>query len=331
MRSAAILLLACGCASTGSREIADSFRRERERVIVRVPNGAGVSPGAAVNASSVMAGTVAACERVLARKRGDEYASAILACARLIRGEAELAKATLAGHTPAVEESSQRAPLLFEAASFATSACRCIEARAALADVMDRGADVTAFLRRYGGLVGLEMPDPSLPDMEAKFLAGVEEWRRAHLSEVEGDPRALERTSANRRAVRRRLGEQLYNDTVGLLIRLPGIASDNAEGADLWLTQVACGLLITYSFQMPDILPPSLGEEQKQWLREQALGAYERAREAARRLLDDHQWEDLRFGRVPPGGDVEADRDYLLCLALLQAQQDVMGWISTRG
>jgi len=285
MRALLPLVLAAACASR-----APSFREEISAARFEISRDPNRSPAPAVGASGAMRKSVAEAEAFLARSPDDATALALLACARLARGETALARAAMERWRERIPISTRRGVNLAEAASHAVTACRAIEARAALASVLAANAPVEGFAKEYGDLLG---------------GVGEADLRALVAAKLPNDPRELERTATGRRELRRRLGEQLYDDIAALVSHLRWIRGKETEGADVYLTRLSVGLLCAWARMMPDLLPEHLSEEQKQWFREQALGVFERTREQLAGL------EDLRA-------------------PLDDAQEVVFAWISTR-
>ena len=98
-----------------------------------------------------------------------------------------------------------------------------------------------------------------------------------------------------------------------------------------WLAGVAVGSFVTYSYLMPDILAYPLTAEQKQWQREQIAPVYKRAKEAAGHFLSRAERRNIEKGGLRVK-DIRnnADAHRALYAALLRAETDVIGWISTR-
>lgn len=240
---------------------APSFPAELAAARFEVPKKPEISPAPATAPEDPMARSVAEAEAYLARRPKDAQARALLVCARLIRGEIELARAAAAGWRERPELSTSRNVNLMEAASHAVNACRAVEARRALGEVVAKRLDPARYLELYGDLVGAPAP---------------EEFRAICLPEIEGDPRSMEQASSGRRIFRQRLAEQVYNDTAEIVSHLHWIRLGKREGADAYLARLAVGLLSVWARMMPDLLATKLSEDQKQWLREQFRGIFDR-------------------------------------------------------
>jgi hypothetical protein len=124
--------------------------------------------------------------------------------------------------------------------------------------------------------------------------------------------------------LRRTLAEQVYNDAMALLARLPSTPSGPPAPEEVWLAKVAVKGATAYRYLIPDMLPDPLSAEQKAWQREQAFPVFTRARSIAGYFLPKEaraEVEATRIGKTPE--EVLYDR-------LLSAQMEVLAWIDAR-
>ncbi|MGQ0612603.1 MAG: hypothetical protein ACT4PV_02475 [Planctomycetaceae bacterium] len=334
MRALLGLLLAAACSSSGPlREIERNFVAEREAALVALPSTAASSPTRAGNAPDVMERTAARALRFLESECESEseelLVRALLACARLIRGENAAARDLIAAFPPGVDPLPGRGGALLDAARHALGVAEAAHARADFEALLAGRGDPRAFLETHGRHLGLSLPLPGAPLRDELLASEVERLRAAWFPEVEGDPRGLQRSVAARRQLRRTLAEQLYDDAAALLHRLEAIEG-NDPVAD-WLAVVAASSLILYAHQMPDLLPEHLSEEQKQWLGEQAASAFRRTREAATRFASEEERKRIDQGERPDESpEAWPARRLALYAALVQAEAEAMGWIRAR-
>jgi hypothetical protein len=319
-----LLPLLAACATLRTHDIADAFAADAALLAERAPTKADPDPARAANAPGVMLGTERAARDFLEGRDADStkaaYARALLACALLAQGRAVDARDTLRGLKPRLEAELTRENLVVACAIHATSLCRSLEARAASEAFLAGKLPAESFVRDYGSFAGLAIAEPGSPehDRMAKLAAaGLEACA----------PGAAEPTEAARKAranLRRTLAEQVYNDAMALLARLPAAPAGPPSAEEIWLAKVAVKGVSTYRYLIPDMLPDPLSADQRAWQREQAYPVFVRARGIAGYFLSKEgraNVEATRIGKTPE--EILYDR-------LLSAQLEVLAWIDTR-
>ncbi len=309
VRLVPLLMLLTACRGIYSPDVAARFAEDFEQVRLRIPKKADLDPARADAAD--MTDTIGLAREYLRDDPGTSmharYVRALLACAHLMRSETEEARRVMEGIKPNRDLGLVHEHRVINAAIHAVSACRAFQARRALIDLLEERVTIEAFVKSYGSFVAISLPDPVAPAYDQMLGTAVERLRAECFMEVAGDPREMENVHAQRAAMRRLVGEQVYNDTASLLVSLPEAASSETE----WLSFLGVTAFIAYGKIFHEIVPMSLGPRQKQWQLEQADGMIQRAKKTARRLA---------------GRAIYAQ----LGKHLFHTEVEIRGWIETR-
>jgi hypothetical protein len=308
-RTALLPLLLTACQSITAVDVERRFAQDFAGVRLRIPTKEDLDP--ARNAGGDMWATVALARDYLAADPGASmqarYVRALLACALLMRGQSDDARAVMLDVRPRRELALTRENQVINATVHTVSACRAVQARNALESLLRRELAVDEFVRSFGSFVGVQLPDPATPDYENMLRAAAARIRGSCFVEVPGDPREMEETHDQRTELHRAIGEQLYNDMAALLNALP----DRHDAVGEWLHLVAVNSFLTFSRLYHEVVPMSLSPAQKQWQLEQTDGMFQRSQAAAARL------EGRALYRELPRH-------------LRNAQLEIRGWIETR-
>ena len=89
-------------------------------------------------------------------------------------------------------------------------------------EIFEKQTGMREFVERYGGLIGVSLPDPAMDLYESQLRNRTEELEKDCYRKRRNDPYEWERTEPTRQRLLRFLAEQVYNDAAGLLDRLPG-------------------------------------------------------------------------------------------------------------
>jgi len=289
------VLLACACATQlRTQTVRGVFRTECDDVEFAVPLTAEDVPARAGNKGAVMNRTVElGTDRLRRYPSTSNEIRTLLACAQLMRGEYEEARDTLQPLPASRSPGIGREAALLDSARFAVSACRTIVARRHLLEIFEQQTGMRPFVERYGGLVGVSLPDPDAESYELQLRNKTEELEKACYRKRRNDPYEWERTEPTRQRLLRFLAEQVYNDAAGLLNRLPGRGEADPDGAAAWITSVAMGLMIVYSYSLDEIVPDGMRREQIQWHQQQAASAFDRALLESSRMLRRKEYDAL--------------------------------------
>ena len=326
-----VLLLCCtACAGVGVRDVQTSFAEEYALVRLRVPSQKDPACGRAHDPA--MTRTVALADEYLAQHQGsyvnDRFVRALLACALLMRGETLEACDVLHDVQPDRSLHLSYENQVISAARHAVSACRSVEARAALLACFNEELPIEEFLEAYGSFIAVELPSRSNPNYDSILKYHATEMRERCFSRLDGDPRAMELGDRSRSHYRRLLGEQIYNDAASLLAGLPDPEHDTAESR--YLAAQSVSLFVVYAFVMPDLMAMRLSANQKQWKWELANSVFREVKETSSRFLTED--EKLLVSKFGVKGEIKtpADARRHLYAKLLSAQSEVRGWIQTR-
>ncbi len=323
---APLLLLATGCSTLHTRDVAEAFAADAKGLVERVPTRADMDPARAANAPDVMRETERIARAYLESK-GDgsapaTYVRALLACSLLAQGRPIHARDTLRGTKPQRDSELTAENIVVWCAIHATSVCRAVEARAAADAFLAGKLPAVDFVREYGSFAGLPVaaPDAAEHDRREKLAAA-----NLDASCAPGDAAPTTAAVTARGEFLRALSEQLYNDAAALLARLPDPLPGKPRPADdVWLAKVAVKSVTVYRYLIPDMLPTPLSEEQKAWQREQAFPLFKNAREMAGWFLSKEARTRIETTREPK------TPDEILYDRLLSAQLEVMAWIDSR-
>jgi hypothetical protein len=315
-------------------DVEAAFAADHAAMKLRVPRRTDRNPARAADPDQAMRRTTALARDYLAQRKGktdrrNTYVRAILACALLARGQTVEARATVEEIRPRMEQILSRDNAIAMGTLSLVGACRAIEAHRALEQVVDGELEVEAFVRHYGSLAGVDLPDPDAPGYPA-LLAQAVERVRGRCVPYNDTERELARVGRGRAELRRLIGEQIYNEAAALLETLPGPNAAREGVIERWLAASCVGLFIVYGQLMPDLVPVQISQAQKDWLLEQAQPLYVRVRAIAAHFLT----QDQRLAIDPKAGarDTDTHADYYRHLyeLLLDAEISVVGWITTR-
>jgi hypothetical protein len=315
-------------------DVEEAFADDYAALELRVPTPTDLNPARAAKPADAMRRTEALAREYLAERAGRDdirrdYVSALLACCLLAQGRTVEARAAVEPLGPRTDHLLARERAVAAAARSLVGACRAIDARRAVARLGAGELEVAAFARHFGSLAGIDVPSPDAPGYEDLLAQAVTRLRGQCLP-FSDEPAEVARAARGRAELRRVVGEQLYNEAAALLSVLPP-PNPRAEGAvEKWLAGSGIGLFIAYARVMPDLLPPSLSDAQKQWQLEQVQPLYLRVKAMAAHLLS----KDERM-RIPPEAQPHAtpthDEYYRhLYARLLDAEIAATAWIATR-
>jgi hypothetical protein len=301
---------------------------------MRSPAQGNLSVGRVEPAEGAMSSTVRAGRMFLERKSPDStpghYVRALLACAHLARGEVEEAQVVVAGIPHAMRHRLSYRNAFVQAALHAVSTCRSVEARMALEEFFEGRLPARRFLEQYDSRIGLDLPPMSAEDHERELLRNAKDLERRCIPRLAGDPRALERVSAARDQLRRKVAEQIYNDGAALLLSLPRSESRFVPAEVQWLIALTASVFVVEGLKHGDVLPAPLDPQQKQWQLEQISSTFARVKREMGRLLDEETMREIERAGLPTEvPDLQASYR-LLYARLLQMEQQVVGWIVTR-
>jgi hypothetical protein len=324
----ALGLLATACTTVTVRDVERQFRTDLEATWLRIPDPKNLDPARAANAPNVLRETEKLAVEQVARQGGKrsrtaDYSRALLACCYLAQGDTAAARTTMAGIKTVRQDELTRENAVIYATSHAVDVCHGVKARAALDRMLAGELTVEEFVPRWGYYVGINLPPPTSVHREklAKLAA----------SRIRSSCFDTDQAEQGRTELRRLVAEYIYNEAASLLVMLPPPRAGPTGEIERWLATVAVGSFVTYSYLMPDILAYPLTAAQKQWQREQITPVYERAKEASSHFLS-----PARRRAIEKGGlrvkDIRNNEDAYRALyaALLRAETDVIGWISTR-
>jgi hypothetical protein len=260
----------------------------------------------------------------------EAYVRALLSCALLAQGRAADARDALRwtdaeGVVHALKARTEieltRENVAIAGAIHATSACRAAEARMAGDAFLAGNLPGADFVREYGSFAGLQLASADSPDRDriAKLAA-----RSLEESCAPGDPAPGKAAEAARAELRRTLAEQVYNDAISLVARMPPPPEGARAAEHVWLAKVAVKGATVYRYLIPDMLPVPLSGDQKAWQREQAFPVFKNARALGGWFLSAEargRVEETRAGKTP---------DEMLYDRLLSAQIEVLAWIDSR-
>ncbi len=325
----AALLLCAGCRVWGPvHDLQSTYDREEAQALFAIPRRAGDSPVAAANAPEVMQGTVRRARKILAGAgpppQGWTQPRALLAAALALQGRREDARdVLLQGRLPRETESLSVYDRLLLCTDHAVTAARALAGYRELLRMFAHStlerAEVERFLDEYSTFMSIELPARGDWRRDGVVLG----FQQLYYPDA-GDP-AKARTD-----LRQRFAAQVYNDAAALVVNLPPAGSGAPTHLDRRLAAIGAGLFVSYSQLQPDLLPEELNDIQKEWLREQAIGAFENARRAMERLVDADTRRHITDTLGQPKHVPEGTRYAALYAALVRAERDTMGWITTR-
>lgn len=327
-------------------DVAASFAREYQDLELRTPRREALNHLVAANAATVMRATKANADRYLKRNAegvNARYVRAVAACSELARGEIAAARDRMRGIQPERLEKLSRENAIISATVYAVGAGRALQALDAAEAMLSGELSAERFVLDWGSFAGIALPNKDAPGYWGYKANAIAQLER-DCFEVQEPFRAR-----NHRQLRGAIAELIYNEAASMLVVLPAVAGDSlgnvpgsgdgstlhelkgsASAVERWLSHVAIGLFIVYAKLMPDLLPAELTEEQKQWQREVAYGAYRRCKRLARNLLAPGDLESIKDSPAwaPTPTHEKAHRQ--LYAQLLDAEIVVMGYISTR-
>ena len=329
LRALAILLLCAGCRVWGPvRDLQQMYNREEALAQFAIPRRAGDSPVEAANAPEVMQETVRHARGILAGAgrppSGWTQPRTVLAAALALQGRREDARDVLRQvRLPRETESLSTDDRLLLCTDHAATAARALagyrELLRMFAHSRVQRADMERFLDRYSGFMSIEFPERGDARRDGVVLG----LMLLYFPEA-GDPKRA------RTNLKQRFAAQVYNDAAALVVNLPPAGSDAPAHLDRRLAAIGAGLFVSYSQLQPDLLPEELNDIQKEWLREQAIGAFENARRGMERLVDAETRRHVTDTLGQPKDVPEGKRYAALYAALVRAERDTMGWITTR-
>jgi len=306
-------------------DVVDAFEKDHAALVLRTPKSTDLDCARAANAPGVMRTVEDRAVRFLKRTNGDgskaRFVTALLACAKLAQGEAAAARDLVRDLRPLRVRSLSRENAVISATIYATGAARAIEAHGAAVAMLAGKMDIETFVLDWGSFASIRIPAPDAPGYafyKERAIAGI---RRDCFDDQ--DEKRRERARAE---LRRSIGELIYNEAASMLV----VLRQSDEAIERWLATVAVGHFVVYSKLMGDLVPDPLSESQKQWQREQAFGAFQRAKKIAETFLSRREREGIEASqrwRETPTHDAAYRQ---LWAQLLDAEIVVMGWITTR-
>lgn len=324
----ALALLFGACTTLTVRDVEIQFANDLEATWLRVPGPQNLDPAVAANAPNVMRETEKLAVEQVARQGGKrsrtaDYSRALLACCYLAQGDSASARSAMEGIQTSRQDELTRENAVIYATVHAVDVCHGVRARAALDKMLAGEMAIEEFVPKWGYYVGINLPPPTNPNREKLAKLAVSRIRSSCFGTAEAEK--------GRTELKRLVAEYIYNEAASLLVMLPPPNPRPGGEIERWLAFVAVGSFVTYSYLMPDILAYPLTAEQKQWQREQIVPVYERAKEAAGHFLSAAHRRNIEKGGLRVK-DIRNNRDAhrALYAALLRAETDVIGWISTR-
>jgi hypothetical protein len=321
-------LLAAACTTLTVRDVERRFATDLDAAWLRVPDKDDLDPARAANAPNVMRDTEKLAVEQVARQgskrsRTADYSRALLACCYLAQGDTAGARAAMEGIQTRRQDELTRENAVVYATVHAVDVCHGVRARAALDKMLSGEMAIEEFVPEWGYYVGINLPLPTNPNRE--------KLARLAASRIRSSCFGTEHAETGRTELKRLVAEYIYNEAASLLVMLPPPNPGPGGEIERWLATVAVGSFVTYSYLMPDILAYELTAEQKQWQREQITPVYARAREAAGHFLSASERRAIEKGGLRVKDIRNNDDAYrALYAALLRAETDVIGWISTR-
>jgi len=329
--------LPVGCAGqVYLHDVRESFRREQSALLFDIPTQEDPRPLRFFGQHPPMAGTIELAERFLEGERlgtlDAGYARCLLICAYLTQWRTEDAHdvANNLMHAPVSAPELERS--VIDQVPWLVSACRAIQGRMAVDEMLRTESGIVEFVETYGDYVGYILP-------RNKHARDYVSTLEQHVLDLQGTcfparpwgPRKLERRNRKIVDMRRLLAEQAYNDSATLLKRLRQRTRDKPHETDAFLAASLSGLYITLALLSDDLVPKvKLVPAQKQWLREQALSTYEAARATADAYLDRRTMPTLENGLLPKQHATPEECYRRLYARLFIAQKEVQGWITIR-
>jgi hypothetical protein len=324
----ALGLLATACTTLTVQDVERQFAADLDAAWLRVPDQKNLDPAAAANAPNVLRETEKLAVEQVARQGGKrsrtaDYSRALLACCYLAQGDSAGARTTMEGIQTSRQDELTRENAVIYATVHAIDVCHGVKARAALDKMLAGELAIEEFVPRWGYYVGINLPRPTNPSREKLAKLAVSRIRSSCFDTAEAE--------RGRTELKRLVAEYIYNEAASLLVMLPPPNPAPGGEIDRWLATVAVGSFVTYSYLMPDILAYPLTAAQKQWQREQIMPVYKRAKEAAGHFLSPANRRNIEKGGLRVK-DIRNNEDAYRALyaALLRAETDVIGWISTR-
>jgi len=331
------IALLAGCATQVSlHDVTDAFRRDHEALCFDVPTEEDPRPLQFLAPAPPMAHATATAEKFLEQRNqgvlNANYARALLACSYVAQWKVDEAYALL----PQMVEPPGSAPELERAVidqvPWLVSACRAMQGRLALEDLVRTEEGLVEFVETFGNYVGYILPRNK---HARNYVSALER----HVLDLQGQcfpdrpwgPRKLERRTRKLADMRRLLTEQIYNDSATLLKRLRGRTREQPHETDAFFAASLSGLYITLALLSEDLVPRmKMVPAQKQWLREQALSTYEAARQTADAYVDRRAMPELEDGYLPKAHGTPEECYRRLYARLYIAQKEVQGWITIR-
>jgi len=329
--------LLVGCATQVTiHDVTDSFRRDQAALCFDLPDMKDLRPLRFHEPAQPMAETIDLAQQFLARERMNmmnvNYARALLACSLLAQWRTEEAQAQVdrLGEPPVGAPELQRA--VMEQARWAASACRAMEGRIAVDEMVRTEDGLVEFVETYGNYVGYVLPhNKHSRDYVSTLEMHVLDLQKSCFPPRPWGPRKLERRARKIREMRRMLAEQMYNDSATLLKRLRERTREKPHETDAYFAATLSGLYITLSLLSDDLVPRvTMVPAQKQWIREQALSTYEAARKTADAYISRRAMPELETGLLPKTHGTPEECYRRLYARLYIAQIEVLGWITIR-
>ncbi|MHC4956634.1 MAG: hypothetical protein ACYTGZ_22575, partial [Planctomycetota bacterium] len=263
------------------------------------------------------------------RDLDNAYVRTLLACACLAVGRVDDAAEYVRWLEVPPVGSPEHTRRAIASIQWLVPACRAIVGRLALDDVIRAEDGVVEFVETYGNYVGYILPRKHSRDYLVVLERHVLDFQGTVFPRRPWGPRKLERRARKIAAMRSRLSEQAYNDAASLLTTLSALEKEKPNRADAFFAAASSSLYITLALLSEDLLPRvKMEPSQKQWVREQALSTYERARGVARNYIGARELPALEDGLLPPAHGTPEECYRRLYARLFIAQKEVLAWIT---
>lgn len=329
------LLLALGCTACAGRinmrDVRRSFVRDEAALRPALPTSRNIR-ALRMEDESAMAPTLALAEAYHEPGRditlNGDVVSALLCCSYLCQGRFtdayDLAQTlTVRGSNVPPEDR-----LLVKRVKWLASACHALAGHQAVVRMEAEETGEVEFLERWGSFAGFALPRRTARDYLRYLGEHATDIRRVCFPPEPRSPVQLDARSQRFWELRRTLAEQVYNDSASLLESLRPIR-DGTNAEDRFFAIAASSLYITLSYLSEDLIPHvKIAPAQKQWMREQSLSTFDRARSIARHYITDARAAALENGLVPKSNSTPLECRDRLYARLFVAQKEVLYWIT---